>query len=705
VALIDATFDKGTSQRMPAGSTASSQASGPSPIARWRVALANAGRFAGPPLLFGLRLWAAVCLALYVAFWLELDNAYWAGTSAALVCQPRLGASLRKGWFRMIGTLVGAVAIVLLTAAFPQDRGPFLIGLALWGAGCAYVATQLRNFAAYAAALAGYTAAIIASDQLGATGGTNGQAFMLAIARVSEIWIGIACAGIVLAGTDLGGAPRRLAALIADLSAEIASRLAATLERAGPTFSELQLLRRELLRRAIALDTTIDEAVGESSRLRYRSPVLQSAVAGLLAALAAWRPIALRLSNMPDDAARQADAVLLSLPSELRSAPVPGDPSPWIDDPLAMRRHCAAAVRRLIAMPDGNPSLRLIADQVARVLAGFCHVLDGLALLVGDPDRRGRLRGAALGVTDWLPPLVDAGRAFLAIGAAEIFWIVSEWPNGALAITWTAITVILFAPRADEGYARALSFTVGNGLAAVCAAILLFAVLPNVETFAGFSMALALYLVPLGALLTQPGQAAIFTPMVYNFVPLLAPANPMSYDTVQFYNTALALIVGCGIGALSFRLVPPLSPELRAERLLAFALRNLRRLATTAVLPRRDDWEERMYHRLVALPDSTEPLKRAQLMATLSVGTAIIQLRRTGPQLGLKPELDSAFVAFAQGRSAAASAQLERLDDRLASVAEADAQTSLATRARGRILLVRDALSQHRVYFETGEAG
>ena len=34
----------------------------------------------------GLRLWAAVFLALYVAFWLELDNAHGAGTSAAIVC-------------------------------------------------------------------------------------------------------------------------------------------------------------------------------------------------------------------------------------------------------------------------------------------------------------------------------------------------------------------------------------------------------------------------------------------------------------------------------------------------------------------------------------------------------------------------------------------------------------------------------------------
>jgi uncharacterized membrane protein YccC len=92
---------------------------------------ASAARAAGPPLLFGLRLWASACLALYVAFWLELDNAFWAGTTAAIVCQPHLGASLRKGWFRMIGTVVGAVAIVVLTACFPQDRAAFLVSLAL----------------------------------------------------------------------------------------------------------------------------------------------------------------------------------------------------------------------------------------------------------------------------------------------------------------------------------------------------------------------------------------------------------------------------------------------------------------------------------------------------------------------------------------------------------------------------------------------
>src|SRR6476619_7134063 len=112
----------------------------------WGTALIDALRAAGPPLLFGVRLWASVCLALYVAFWLELDNHYWAGTTAAIVCQPSVGASLPGGWFRMIGTVVSAVMIVVLTACFPQDRLGFLVSLALWGAACALVATLLRNF-------------------------------------------------------------------------------------------------------------------------------------------------------------------------------------------------------------------------------------------------------------------------------------------------------------------------------------------------------------------------------------------------------------------------------------------------------------------------------------------------------------------------------------------------------------------------------
>jgi hypothetical protein len=114
-------------------------------LAQLSLGLSGAIGRLSPSLLFALRLWVSVCLALYVAFWLELDKPFWAGASAAIVCQPQLGASLRKGWFRLIGILVGAVFIVVLTGFFPQDHLAYLGLLAMWGGLCAFGATVLRK--------------------------------------------------------------------------------------------------------------------------------------------------------------------------------------------------------------------------------------------------------------------------------------------------------------------------------------------------------------------------------------------------------------------------------------------------------------------------------------------------------------------------------------------------------------------------------
>ena len=676
----------------------------PRPVARWVDYASGVLQASAPPLLFGLRLWASVCLALYVAFSLELENAFWAGTTAAIVCQPHLGASLRKGWYRLIGTVVGAVAIVVMTACFPQDRAAFFVTLALWGAACSFVATLLRNFSAYSAALAGYTAAIIASDQLGAVGGLNGQAFLLAVYRASEICIGIVCAGIVLAATDLGGAQRRLATLFATISTEISSRFTGTLANAGAGFEENQAVRRELVRRVITLDPVIDEALGESAQLRYHSPVLQIAIDGLLSAMAGWRSVAVVLARSPDERARQeAGAVLAWVPEELRLRPEQSEPTRWIADPTRLLRVCDAAVRRLVALPARTPSLRLLADQTAEVLGGISRALNGLALLVDDPARPVffRSRGSRrLRMPDLLPPLVNAGRAFVVIGAAELFWIVTAWPDGANAITFAAIISILFAPRADQAYTTAIGFMIGSISAVAIVATLLFAVLPNVETFAGFSWRIAFVLVPVGAALALQWQPAIFTGMVTVFVPLLAPTNPMSYDQQQYYNMALTIITGAGAGAFSFLLIPPLSPAFRTRRLLTLMLRDLRRLATGPIPRTPDDWEGRMFGRFAALPDQAQPLQRSQLTAAFSVGSEIIQLRHIASRLELETALDSALEALAQGESAIAVERLALVDQVLASRAGA-----AVLRARGLILAISASLTQHAACFDAGAPG
>ena len=682
-------------QRLPFASTT---------WARPGPALLHGINAAGPPLLFGLRLWASVSLALYVAFYLQLDNAFWAGTSAALMCQPRLGASLRKGWFRMLGTVVGAVAIVVLTALFPQDRALFLLGLALWGAACTFCATLLRNFAAYAAALAGYTAAIIASDQLGAVGGLNGDAFMLAVIRVSEICIGIVCAGIVLAGTDFGSARHRLAERLAALIAEIADRFAATLVRGRTDFSQTQPIRRELTRRVIALDSILDEVIGESPQLRHHSSVLQRAMDGLFASLASWRAAAAQLARSSDSAARRdADLVLGHVPQAILSLPDERNGERWLIDPDGLHRLCDQAVRALIALPAATPSLRLVADETAKALAGISCALQGMALLLRTRARGfHRDREVELYVPDWLPAFINAARSFVAISTVAVFWIVTAWPNGASAIIFAAISLLRFAPRADQAYTGAISFMTGTAFAAIFAAIIAFALLPRVETFEGFSLVLALFLVPAGALMAQSWQPGMFATMAGIFMPILAPANQMSYDTANFYNAAAAIVFGCGAAAMSFRLLPPLAPAPRTRRLLSLSLRDLRRIATAPVLPSAQEWQGRSFSRLSAMPEEAEPLQRAQLMVALSMGTDIIRLRDVAGQLALERKLDPALLALAEGKSAIAIARLRQLDEQLASDKDMVAEQAVLVRARALILAIADMLTEHAAYFGGG---
>jgi uncharacterized membrane protein YccC len=672
-------------------------------IGRWSLAFAKAA----PPLLFGLRLWAAVCLALFVAFWLELDDPFWAGTSAAIVCQLQLGASLRKGWFRMIGTVVGATMIVLLTACFPQDRVAFLVLLALWCGLCAFAATAFRNFASYAAALAGYTAAIIAANNLGATGGASSDVFLLAVTRASEICIGIVCAGIVLAGTDLGGAQRRLAESFASLAAEITGRFIRMLDLAEPQLPDTKAERREFARRVIALDPVIDQALGESSHIRYHSPNLQTAMYGLFAALDGWRGVAAHLSRLPEAARRQAARIILRrLPAELRSVPEAGSPALWIADPLALRQVCEEAVRALMALPAGSPSLRLLADETAKLLAGMLHVLDGLALLVDAPHVPSPgARDFRLSEPDWLSALINAARAFLAISAVELFWVATAWPNGASAIVFVAVLLLLLSPKGDLAYGGSLAFAVGVAGAVVSAAAIKFAMLPALQTFPAFCAALGLVFLPGGfamAVSRQPAVTAVLTAMTVNVIPLLAPTNQMNYDTAQYYNSALAIVVGCAVAPLAFSLLPPLSPAFRVRRLLASASRDLRRLAIAPVLPAPDYWESRIYSRLIALPDQATPLQRAQLLAALSVGAEIIGLRQMAAHLGTSAELDAALNDIALGHSTEAIAKLRRFDDRLASTRETDIAAAMTLRGRGRVLIICEAIAEHGHYFDAG---
>jgi uncharacterized membrane protein YccC len=640
--------------------------------------LAQPLRRAAPAILFGLRFWMSVCLALYVAFWLELKDASWAAATAAVVCQPQLGASLRKASFRMIGTVVGAVAIVLLTASFPQNRVGFLLGLASWGAACGLVATILRNFAAYSAALAGYTAAILASD--------------------IEICIGIASAGIVLALSDLGGARHRLATELAELSSEISCQFVNAFPIAGTDQPKMRSVRRDLFRRVIALDPVIDAAIGEASDLRYRSRILQAAVEGLFTALSAWRTVALHFERLPiAEGRREAAFIRRKFPPELLSPSASG----WVSEPTSLRRACSAAARSLTALQAETPSLQLLADGAAKAMLGMARTLNGLTLVV-DPVRALQGHGGAhLRVPDWLPAIINALRAFLTVGAVSLFWIATAWPSGALAITFAAIVSILMSPQADQAYSASMVFFVGCCLSAALAAILKLAVFPGIATFPGLCLAMGLVLVPLSSIVALPWQPLLFTAAAVNFIPLLAPANTMVYDARQFSNSALAILVGIGVAALAMRLLPPLTPATRTRRLLALTLRDLRRLAKRPTPGSRDEWESRTYARLLALPPEAEPTQRAQLAAALSVGIRIIRLQNVAPRFVNEAAVDAALNAVACGDSAAAIKHLGQIDRTLSTLPSDKSGTRVSRRVRASVLAISETLTEFASYFDS----
>jgi uncharacterized membrane protein YccC len=256
---------------------------------------------------------------------------------------------------------------------------------------------------------------------------------------------------------------------------------------------------------------------------------LRSAVEGLFASLAGWRTLAARLARSSGNVVRtEAEFMLDRLPAELRLVLRHDDPGQWRSNPLELRRLCAASIDALVTLQASTASLRLLAEQTIAMLAGVSRVLDGLASLSGDHAARPvRPLHRKLHVTDWLPPFVNAGRTFVTIVAAEGFWIISAWPNGAGAVAWAAIVVLLFAPKADGAHVDSLGFTIGISLAAVCAAVIAFAVLPNVETFVGFDLMMGLYLVPAGSLMALTWPAATLAAMAGTFVQLLSPTNQM----------------------------------------------------------------------------------------------------------------------------------------------------------------------------------
>ncbi|HWT98201.1 MAG TPA: FUSC family protein, partial [Terriglobales bacterium] len=135
----------------------------------------------------------AVILALYVAYFLQLESPYSAATTVLVVASPVHGMVLAKSVYRFLGTVLGAAASVLLMAWFAQTPELFLLGTAIWVGIFTAMSSLLRRFRAYGAVLAGYTITLVA---FGAVDKPL-SIFDLSMARIAVVTTGVACSALV----------------------------------------------------------------------------------------------------------------------------------------------------------------------------------------------------------------------------------------------------------------------------------------------------------------------------------------------------------------------------------------------------------------------------------------------------------------------------------------------------------------------------
>ena len=140
-------------------------------------------------LLFAFKTFAGAMAALFISLWLGLDNPYWTMATAFIVSQPFAGAMRSKAIYRFFGTLTGGVAAVVLVPNLVNAPVLLSLAMAIWIGLCLYIALLDRSPRSYTFMLAGYTAGIIGFPAVT----TPGDIFTIALTRVEESSIGIAC--------------------------------------------------------------------------------------------------------------------------------------------------------------------------------------------------------------------------------------------------------------------------------------------------------------------------------------------------------------------------------------------------------------------------------------------------------------------------------------------------------------------------------
>ena len=532
---------------------------------RWRAFVATAG--------FTARVLVSMSIALFLAFSFQLQSPMSSVTTVMIVANPTVGALVSKSIWRMIGTVIGAVISVALMASFVQSPVLYIMALSVTVGLACMAATFLRLFRAYAAVLTGYTIVIIAAPAFGDPDGV----FLSALSRLSAVVVGIVTTATVFMVTS----PRRSDPLLEQIRAVFRDTVRYVLSRhdggAGATTDDaFHAQRAGMLARIAGLSDAVEYAATDNYDISVRHREIRAGLARLSGIVASYHPHAViaagpapapasRDTSPPDG--RIADLMHALLQTMENMSLSEGCESACL--------HIARTRKALLKQAQDAPSPRqlLFLDDARDLLSRLEHALRDLAHRGGN-DRSLRLRP----YMEWPTALRNGARGALTTLLAGLAWYVLHWTAGPMMLLYVvaASSLLSTAPSAS----RASGLLAGGTALGVPAGLLchLF-MLPRIDGYPLLCLSLGVFLLP-GIWLQFNPRLGIgaFGYSVFSTI-MLQVNNPIRYNDISLMNEWVAILMGCCMLVLSFRVILPPNHRLDGARLVASLSRSVRRLA------------------------------------------------------------------------------------------------------------------------------
>lgn len=577
--------------------------------------------------VFAIRAIVAAWLAYFIALGLQLERPQWAMMTVFIVAQPVAGMVLAKGFYRLVGTAVGAVAGVVLVLTLGSHPVALVVAIALWIGLCAFVSSMLRNPEAYGAALSGYTATIIGLPALG----NPHLVVELAQARVMEIMLGIVCAGLLsrfvlpqLAGEAMA---LRLKNCIVDLAAY-----------ASASFANADQDKLDASYHKLIADTQALSEMRAYARLetpgRPRANSVRRSIGNVLWALSAVR--------MVQRHAVPGNQVLSPIRAELIAilAGIASNPAALDDQKELMHRLNVVAEDVRIARDHAQETADqvqtvarlMIASQLAQA---FRDLLRGYgALMSAEPvASHARSQPKLVIHRDFRAAFRNGVRALVATLLFGMIWLGSGHVELEGVVILVAVVTSLF-PSVPDPKKAITGFFKGTLLALPIAFVIGQLILPHLPGLGWVFLFTTPVLLLAALAMPNPLYTGAATAFGINFIVFLEPAASMNFAPTQFLIAGGSVLAGILLALGVFMVVFPTSPSARLETIARALRETLLRLSLHERAPGRSAFVSLSYDRINAMLPLYKSVGTpawatvAGAVASVTVGLEIIRLRR-----------------------------------------------------------------------------